>query len=169
MDNMIRTNCQENYVAFGGINEEQLKQLSHKDCIRFALFCAYQGCNIWRQEPYFVKGIELVELWLEDKATSEQCRDAARNTNVVINGLLDQQGNGVFISDSYLYPLISADYTIFTVAEQDGLFFRTAKNCFNAAYYVSCGSKKLIDAQIAYYNELRFMDDNFERIVLEGK
>jgi hypothetical protein len=159
------------YKAMGGITEEKLQELSNKDQIRFALFCANQVIGVWSCEPDFVNAIKLVELWLEDKATVEECADAARITNNIINRLLDKRDKGFHVSDYYLNSLLAADYTIYATSnfENLGIILRASRSCANAAYYASNASPILIKYQIDYYNELRFVDENFERIVLEGK
>jgi hypothetical protein len=63
------------------IQISDLESLSHKDIVRFALFCAYQVQDKWITDIQAVKAIRTVELWLEDKATLKQCDQAADNTD----------------------------------------------------------------------------------------
>ena len=59
------------------VSEKELKLLSHKDIVRFALFCAEQVKDNWKDIPECVRAIETVERWLEGKASAEECRNTA--------------------------------------------------------------------------------------------
>ena len=59
------------------ITKADLKLLSHKDQVRFAIFCVKQVEGQWKAIPACVKATATVELWLEGKATAEECRSAA--------------------------------------------------------------------------------------------
>ena len=58
------------------ITETELKKLSHKDIVKFAVFCAYRVEERWNNTPECVEAIRMAELWLEDKATSKECEVA---------------------------------------------------------------------------------------------
>ena len=59
------------------MSQEDLSLLSHNFQVRFALFCAYQVKDKWDKIPECYKAIRVVSLWLEGKASSEECRAAA--------------------------------------------------------------------------------------------
>jgi hypothetical protein len=56
---------------------EYLNKLSHKDCVMFALFCARQVEDGWKDVKECREAIETVERWLEGKATEKECKIAA--------------------------------------------------------------------------------------------
>jgi hypothetical protein len=51
-----------------------ISKLSRKDIVRFALFCAKQADS---KAPEAIACINVVERWLDNKATSDECRAAA--------------------------------------------------------------------------------------------
>ena len=55
---------------------EDIDKLSHKDKVRFALFCAKQVIHLTKAKEVHLC-IEVVESWLVGKATKKECRDAA--------------------------------------------------------------------------------------------
>ena len=59
------------------VSKEELELLPHKDCVRFALFCAEQVRDSWKDIPECVVAIETAERWLEGKASAEECKVAA--------------------------------------------------------------------------------------------
>ena len=59
------------------ITESDLKLLSHRQQVQFAVFCAKQLEFIWKNEPACVAAVATAEAWLEGKATAEECRRAA--------------------------------------------------------------------------------------------
>ena len=59
------------------IETKNLTKLPHNFQVRFALFCASQVRNGWKGIPECVEAIRMAELWLEDKATSKECKVAA--------------------------------------------------------------------------------------------
>jgi hypothetical protein len=137
------------------IKQDKLQELSHKDIVRFALFCAYQVKNKWGKitgkANYEV--IKQVELWLEDKVTGDDCRQIATK--------------------------LEADIIVQYVAWTTSYNHVAGYSHVNApAYYASRASviaisnllnDKVINEQVKYYNELRYVDDIFETIVLEDK
>jgi len=54
--------------------KENIGLLSHKDKVRFALFCAKQ---IEQTVPEAIACIRVVERWLDGKATADECRRVA--------------------------------------------------------------------------------------------
>jgi len=59
--------------------ETILSELSHKNKVRFALFCAKQVKHLMNSKKA-TQAIDIVELFLEDKATAEECRKASTVT-----------------------------------------------------------------------------------------
>ena len=67
-------------IPFNWDNRKQLLSfLSHKDKVRVALFCAKQVKHLVAEKNREIcnKAINIAELWLVDKATVEECREAA--------------------------------------------------------------------------------------------
>ena len=125
-----------------------LSKLSHKDQVRFALFCDYQVKNEWEKSIKVKKAIELVELWLEDKATTEDCEVfLGRERN------MDQYPYSISTLTSYH---LSAEYA------------RGASDYVLAAFVYDYKRKDIIKAQRKYLNELLYVDDILEKIILKG-
>jgi hypothetical protein len=123
--------------------EEYLKQLSHRDCVLFALFCAKQ---VKPTLPEAIKAIEVTERWLEGKATREECRDAAYAANAVVN---------------------AAAYAAYAA------YAANAANAAYAAYAAAYATyatdaTALKEAQMEYLYELLYVDEIFEQKVLGG-
>ena len=67
-------------IPFTWVKRESiLELLPHKTNVRFALFCAHQVKHLVKKEYQEVclKAIEVAELFLEDRATKEECGKAA--------------------------------------------------------------------------------------------
>ena len=56
------------------ITKKNINLLLHKDKVRFALFCAKQ---VKQTKLEAIECIRIVELWLDGKATMDECRAAA--------------------------------------------------------------------------------------------
>ena len=65
------------------ITSTELKLLSHRQQVQFAIFCAKQVEAKWKNEPACVAAIATTEAWLEGKATEEECRKAAYNSYAI--------------------------------------------------------------------------------------
>jgi hypothetical protein len=142
------------------LTKKQLSELSHKDQVRFALFCAYQVKNEWEKSLNCVNAIKITELWLENKVTSSECRSAA---------------SAAFSNpDKNIYTAAYVAYAAATDADADVAATYTGYAASTAAYaratYPTYATDKIkiIQAQIEYYNELKYINENFEKIVLEG-
>jgi hypothetical protein len=120
--------------------EEYLKQLSHRDCVLFALFCAKQ---VKPTLPEAIKAIEVTERWLEGKATREECRDAAYAANAA---------NAVVNAAAYAANAANAAYAAYAAAY--------------ATYATDATALK--EAQMEYLYELLYVDEIFEQKVLGG-
>ena len=143
----------------------ELNELSHKDQVRFALFCAYQVEYIWCNEPDFINAIKLAELWLENKATAEECKVACKIINDIVtnkNYLDTTIAHGFLSADAAVYAVCCSLYSI-------GTFYNSSKAASNAGIFAGYVNKTFLQKQRNYYNELRDIDENFQRIVLEGE
>jgi len=123
------------------VSEEELLLLSHKDCVRFAVFCAEQVRDSWENIPECVAAIETVERWLEGKATEEECWKAANAARAA-------------------HYANTAYYAAYAVAYAAAYAAHTGAN---AAY---ARNPHLIEAQWEYYNELLYFDDIAEKLLL---
>jgi len=122
------------------VSEEKLVLLSHKDCVRFALFCAEQVKEDWENIPECVRAIETTERWLEGKASAEECRNTA-----------------------YAATNAAAHYATATATNAaDAAAYAT----YAAAYAAYDGKSHLIKAQRNYYLELLHFDDIAEKLLL---
>ena len=63
------------------ITDDNINKLPRKDRVRFALFCAKQVIHL-AKEPEAHECIRVTELWLEGKASAEDCRRAVDATHV---------------------------------------------------------------------------------------
>ena len=57
--------------------QAELLLLTPQDCVRFALFCAEQVRDSWKDIPECVAAINMVERWLKGKAAEEECVNAS--------------------------------------------------------------------------------------------
>jgi len=58
------------------VTTKMLKKLSHKDCVKFAVFCAEQ-VEYLTELPEAKEALEITKKWLDGKATGDECRVAA--------------------------------------------------------------------------------------------
>ena len=145
---------------------DELKLLSHKDCVRFALFCAEQVKEGWRGVPECVVAVETTERWLEGKATKGECKvtsDAAYAAYSAANAT-----NAAYAAYNAAYyaaaaAAANAAYAAYAYAASATAYAAYA----NAAYAASANGKPhLIEAQWNYYEELLHFDDIAEKLLL---
>jgi len=138
------------------VSDKELELLSHKDCVRFALFCAEQVKEGWKGIPECVVAIETVERWLKGKAAEEECVNAASAASAA-NAAADVAYTAASAAAS------AAADVAYTAAY-------AAVHAANAAYYAAyaayAGKPHLIEAQWNYYNELLYFDDIAEKLLL---
>jgi hypothetical protein len=135
------------------VSHYELKELSYKDQVRFALFCAYQLKSRWINDYRCTYAIHLIELWLSDKITQKE-----------IIGVDDIISTISYTPNSFAHQVIA--YTLRTICFPDSSISYVQ---YVIMYTLQHGSD--IDfayEQRKYYNDLRYIDENFERIVLEG-
>lgn len=122
------------------VSEKELEELSYKDQARFSLFCCNYVKYQWKNNKESVEAIRLAELWLEDKIASNVCLEFANSLHygIMHDGVHD-----------LIYAIADGkDFSVFT----------------NMGF----NSERFNKAQRKYFNELRYVDDIFEKIVLEG-
>jgi hypothetical protein len=132
------------------VSKEELQKLSHKDQVRFALFCANQIKNKWESNSACIKAINTVKLWLDNKATAEECRAATRNAHAVA---AVSTNAAAFAA----YATVSANYA-------DTVAYAAA----DTAAYAAADATDMRRQQREYYNDLRYVNENFEKIILES-
>jgi hypothetical protein len=122
------------------VTYEEREKLSHKNVIRFYLFSVNQYKRLWKNSPKSVKAAELVQLWLDDKVTSDYCLSFAQG---LVGENMDEDILDMLysVAEPHYYPYMNLSYD----------------------------SEKFRVAQRRYYNELVYIDDIFEKLVLKGK
>ena len=132
------------------VDIKELELLSQQDCVRFALFCAEQTKDGWRDIPECVLTIEIVERWLEGKVTLDECIVAMRDVAYVTQGSI----NAVY------YAIRATVATMYS----DGV---ATEASIAASYYAAkCNRLQRIEEQWKYYEELLYFDDIAERALL---
>jgi len=135
------------------VSEKELSLLSHKDCVRFALFCAEQVRDSWKDIPECVAAIETTERWLEGKASAEECKKAAYAAYAAYDAASARAVHAVAYAASSAY--YAAAYAAYAVAYAAAV-----------AAEASAGKPHLIEAQWNYYEELLHFDDIAEKLLL---
>jgi hypothetical protein len=134
------------------ITINNLKGLSHKDQVRFALFCAYQIKSKWENIPSSVEAIRLTELWLEGKATVEECCFIA----------------GVAGTDAFMFNAnIAASSAAYAVGS-GAPWANACDSAISANYGIFLDSISIIKEQWKYFYELRDFDKIAEQILLNN-
>jgi len=154
------------------VSKEELELLSHKDCVRFALFCAEQVKDGWKDISECVSAIETAERWLEGKASAEECRVAAYAAHDAAYAAADAAYYTAY------YATYAAYYAAYYAANATNANYATnaahatyaahtaAYATSDAADYAAHGKPHLIDAQRNYYEELLYFDDIAEKLLL---
>jgi len=143
------------------VSEEELVLLSHKDMVRFALFCAEQVKEGWKGIPEYVAAVETAERWLKEKATEEECRVATRAAYYA--NAATRAANAATRAAYAAYYAANAAY-----AASHGAYANATSSAAYAAYYAAYANGKphLIEAQWEYYLELLHFDDIAEKLLL---
>jgi len=147
------------------VSEEELKLLSHKDCVKFALFCAEQVKEGWRGISECFVAIETAERWLEGKATEEECRNA---THVADAARYAAHYANTTAYDAYYatYAAVYAAYAASAASDASDAAYAAARAAAYAAATYANGKPHLIEAQWEYYLELLHFDDIAEKLLL---
>ena len=119
-----------------------IAKLSHKDMVQFALFCAKQVIHLI-DIPEVHECIRVVELWLEGKASAEDCERAA-------NAAADAAWHAAGAARAVAYAAYAA----------------------YAAYYVAyhaarAGASK--QEMMEYLYELVYINEIAEQVLLKGQ
>jgi hypothetical protein len=150
------------------INEKLLCELSHKDQIRFALFCANQTREFWYDSKIYENTYKLIELWLEGKATVQECLDAGNacynECNLYGNRTLT--GDFIYAGRALLYAAQAVEETYY-IDTHIKLVSSNAVMAFSFGFKHTADTNKAEQDQLDYYNELRYINENFEKIVLK--
>jgi hypothetical protein len=120
---------------------DNISKLSRKDIVRFALFCAKQADS---KAPEAIACINVVERWLDNKATSDECRTAAAAANAYH---VDFDADAAYYAANAAYVAHVAAYAA-----------ANAARAASAAYA----------AQEQYLYELLHIDDIIEQTLLTG-
>jgi hypothetical protein len=152
------------------ITEELLNELSHKDQVRFALFCANQTREFWYDSHVYENTYRLIELWLEGKATIKECINAS---NACYEECYSYSNCNKTLTNDFIYAGRALLYAAQSVNETHYTNTHIKLVSGNTIIAFSFSFKHIADTykaeqdQLNYYNELRYMDENFERIVLK--
>ena len=126
------------------LTKEDLNKLPHKFQVAFALFCAKQVAHLidTKDKEVCDNCIEIVEAYLEGKASKEDCERVAYAA----------------AADTAVYAANAANAAAYTA--NTAAYY--AANAPNAA----ANKEQTIKEQHAYYNELLNFDKVFEEVVL---
>ena len=155
--------------------QAELLLLTPQDCVRFALFCAEQVRDSWKDIPECVAAINMVERWLKGKASEEECVNASSAAYDAAYAANAAAAYAAAYAASAAANAANADaaYSDATAAANAA----NAANAADAAAYVAAydaayaanaaaGKSHLIEAQWNYYNELLHFDDIAEKALL---
>ena len=143
------------------VSRKELELLSHRDCVRFAVFCVEQVKDNWKDIPECVSAIEVANRWLEGRATAEECEIAARFTYATTSVDYGTHTNNRSHSTTYA--------TTYAAVYATNSICNTANSASDAAYAVHCVVAEnpwLAQAQWEYYLELLHFDDIAEKALL---
>ncbi len=136
------------------LTREEISKLPHRKQVMFALFCAEQVTHLLNKDTKVsaLKAIEVTKLWLEGKATLEECRAAAH------------------AACAAAYAADAAAYAAAYAADADAAAYaaRAAYAADAAAYAADAAAEdrdKLIKEQHNYYNALLNLDKYAEGLV----
>jgi hypothetical protein len=156
--------------------QAELLLLTPQDCVRFALFCAEQVRDSWKDIPECVAAINMVERWLKGKAAEEECvnassaaYDAAYAANAAAAYAAAYAASAA--ANAANADAAYSDATAAAYAASDAAYAADAAAyvaAYDAAYAANAaaGKSHLIEAQWNYYNELLHFDDIAEKALL---
>ena len=102
------------------INTKDLRKLPHRKQVEFALFCAKQTVKCMNNniKKETLNAIKVTELWLEGKASSEECAVACRNTTTAYVSVFVVRAI-MYTAQADYYAMRAADYaTLFSELEE---------------------------------------------------
>jgi hypothetical protein len=136
---------------------QDLEKLCHHSQIYFAIFCAEQVFHIIKQEhqPVCRQAIDIAKLFLEGKATKEECRVAADAAAAAYA----------------TYTAATANYAAYAAyaaanAADAATYVNYAAYAAYAAAYAAKDKQVIIEAQWVYYKELLAFETIIEDILL---
>jgi len=112
--------------------KDYIKKLSHKNKVRFALFCAEQKVFAVEPVPEATAAIEVVKRWLDGNATVQECEDAAENAYAAAQAAQDAGTD--YMVTKHVYPVIHAAYAVVAKKTLDAT---------NQAYYAAHAASHL--------------------------
>jgi len=140
------------------ITKDNIRKLSHKDQVRFALFCA-KSVQHKIVGQHALNCIDIVERWLDGKATAEECKIAASK---------------VILDNNYSYTTTAAEYAAMTAINTS----MATIDIIDANYYTHCASGNSRNAlfnkgiveykQEEYLYELLHINEIIEQILLNN-
>jgi hypothetical protein len=169
------------------ITSDYLNKLPHKLQVYFAVFCAKQVTHLLsdKNRDVSLKAIAIAELWLEGKATSEECRKAAvasyagyaayaAAAGYAAAYAADAAGAGYAAEAADAaaaagYAADAAGYAYAADAAGYAAYAAEAAGYADAAGYAAYAAdkQKIISEQWDYYYELLNIDENLERVMLD--
>ena len=145
------------------ITSKELRLLSHNFQVRFALFCANQVKEHWETIPQCVEAIRITELWLENKATSEECRIAYRAVDVTYTAANAAHAAAYAVYTAANAVSNGAAYATYTAAAAAAAAAHAAANAVSNA---DLDKARIIKEQWDCYNQLLSFHEEFEKRVL---
>ena len=151
-------------------SQQDLSKLPHTLQVYFALFCAKQVAHLVKPKHKVVvdKAIETVELWLDGKATVEECR-AAAITAYIATATAYATATATATAYAAAYAAYAAAYAAYAAAYAAyaaAAYYaaNAAANAANAAAYTD--KQAIVEAQWEYYKELLAFDTIVEDVLL---
>ena len=161
--------------------KKNINKLSHKDKVRFALFCARQVEHIWKSVPEAVEAVKVTELWLIGKATSEECSaNAADAADAATYAAAYAAANAAYAANAAAYAAVA--YTAYAAANAaadaaadaaDAVAYTAYAAAYAAVAYTAAADAA--DAatyadtkieQMEYLSDLLHLDSIFENVLL---
>ena len=126
------------------IERSDLEKLSHRKQVQFAIFCAKQVIHLVKPEHKKVceTAIHTAELFLEGKATKEDCRNAAANA-----------ANAAYAAAAAAYAA-AANAAAYAANAAAYAAYAAAYAAAAAAHAAKKDKNKIIKDQWTYYEEL---------------
>ena len=163
------------------ITSKELKLLSHNFQVRFALFCAYQVEDKWINTPEAVEATRITELWLDGKASNEECKVTAKAAAHAANAAYAATYAAANAAYAAAYAANAAANAVYATNAANAVYAAaSATNAANAVYaaayaasnaayaaaYAVKDRSRIIKDQWDYYNRLLSFHEEFERVVL---
>jgi len=143
--------------------QADLNLLPHRFQVDFAIFCAFQVKDKWKHIPVACEAVRMAQLWLDGKATSEQCY-AAYAVAYAAHAAAYAAHAAAYAAYAAAYA--AAAYAAYAAAAAANAAAHAAAH---AAAANAAVKQKAIDAQWEHYNYLLTFDDMVEQILLIGK